>query len=378
MNKLTIPCIAGDGIGPEVIREGKKVVEAALEMSNIDVEWIDYDIGAERYLKTGKLITEDELEEMKHYPAIYLGAVGDPRIKPGILEQGIIIRMRVFFDQYINLRPVKLYPGVESPLRDKKDTDIHFYIVRENTEDFYSDFGIKLDNGDPHEMNREMKRNMYSINFNVQSSYKGRGKYSYQLGYLTESNCERVFNYSFDLARKKGLKRVITADKANVMPIYDLWREVFDRVSSLNPDIKTDKYFADALSMWFVRKPETLTGVVVLPNLFGDILSDLGAAIQGGLGLAPGGNINPEGTSMFEPIHGSAPSYAGKNVANPIAAILAGSMLLDHVGLSSAANTIQSSVSKLLMEHKFRTYDLGGNSKTSEVGDQIVKIILNS
>ena len=184
--------------------------------------------------------------------------------------------------------------------------------MRENTEDLYSDFGQNISQRSEHTFIREIKRKQYTIKFDVKSSFMGEGKYSYQLGYLTESNCERVFTYSFELSRQKGLNRVITADKANVMPMYDLWREVFDRISSRNPGVRADKYFADALAMWLVRKPEELRGVIVLPNLFGDILSDLGAAIQGGLGLAPGGNINPNGTSMFEPIHGSAPSYAGK------------------------------------------------------------------
>lgn len=378
IKKITIPCIGGDGIGPEVIAEGKKAIEAAVQLDNIDVEWIDYDIGSNRYLKTGKLITDDELEEMSHYPSIYLGAVGDPRVKPGVLEQGIIIRMRVFFDEYINLRPVILYPGVESPLRDKSDANIQIYIVRENTEDLYSDFGLNISDHAQHTFSRELKRKLYDIRFDVTSSFAGSGKYSYQLGYLTESNCERVFDYSFELSRNKGLNRVITADKANVMPMYDLWREVFDKVGAKYPGVKTDKFFADALSMWLVRKPEELKGVIVLPNLFGDILSDLGAAIQGGLGLAPGGNINPNGTSMFEPIHGSAPSYAGKNASNPIATILAGSMLLEHMGLTSSSVRIERSVAKVLQEKKFRTYDLGGKSTTSEVGDEIVRNILET
>jgi 3-isopropylmalate dehydrogenase len=213
--------------------------------------------------------------------------------------------------------------------------------VRENTEDLYSDFRQNIADNSLHMFSREIHRKKYTIKFDISSLFKGEGEYSYQVGYLTELNCERVFDYAFELCRKNGLNRVITADKANVMPMYDLWNKVFDRLSSKNPDIKTDKYFADALAMWMVRKPEELSGIIVLPNLFSDILSDLGAAIQGGLGLAPGGNINPHGTSMFEPIHGSAPSYAGKNMSNPIATILVGSMLLEHLGLNKAAARIK-------------------------------------
>jgi len=375
MKTISIASIGGDGIGPEVIREGKKVIEAAASLEHINIEWVDYDFGAERYLKSGKLITDDELDELSKFKAIYFGALGDPRVPPGILELGIIIKIRTFFDQYINLRPVKLYPGVETPLKNKTPEDINIYFIRENTEDFYSDLGIKIEKKQDSEISFKLKRQKYSISFHIETKSENIDTFSYQLGFLTQFGVERVFKYAFEMAREKNIKKITTADKANVMPFYGLWREIFKKISENYPEIETENLQADALSMWLIKKPEKFS-LVVLPNLFGDILTDLGAAIQGGLGIAPGGNINPEGTSMFEPIHGSAPSYKGKNISNPLATILAGSMMLEFLGLKKASKIIENKVSELLLEGKVRTYDLGGKSKTEDVGNELVKKIL--
>lgn len=375
MRNIEIPCIGGDGIGPEVIREGKKVLEAAASIENVRIEWLDFDINAERYLRENKLITDDELEELSKHKAIYFGALGDPRVKPGVLELGVIIKIRTYFDQFVNLRPVKLYPGIKSPIADKNPEDINIYFIRENTEDFYSDLGV-ISERNTSSISLTLNRKRYRISFDVKAMAEGIDTFSYQLGFLTEFGIERVMRYAFELAKEKNLKKVSTADKANVMPFYGLWRSIFQRVSKYYPNIENEILQADATAMWLVKRPEKFS-VVVLPNLFGDIITDLGAAIQGGLGMAAGANINPDGTSMFEPIHGSAPSYKGKNVSNPLATIIAGELMLDFLGMKKASKIIDEKIAEMLTEGKVRTYDIGGNSKTQDVGDELVKKILS-
>jgi len=368
-----VAVIPGDGVGPEVVREGMKVLKATMETTNgLDLVFEEFPYGGEYYLKTGRLISEDELEELSEFDAIYLGAVGDPRVPPGILEKGVLLAIRFHFDQYVNLRPVKLYPGVPCPLKGKKPEDIDFYVVRENTEDFYIDMGGRA--GKRVEAEHQLKRELYRTKFGLDIEVSG-DEIAYQIGVMSRKGAERVIKYAFELARAENRKRVTAVDKANVLThIYGLWREAFEEVARGYPDIETEFAFIDAITMWIVKNPEWYE-VVVTPNMFGDIITDLGAMIQGGMGLAPGGNINPGGVSMFEPIHGSAPKHAGKNVANPIASILAGKMMLEELGEREAAAKIEKAVKEVLREGKLRTYDLGGKSKTSEVGDAIANKI---
>ncbi|MEM2282926.1 MAG: isocitrate/isopropylmalate dehydrogenase family protein [Candidatus Hadarchaeales archaeon] len=369
--RYRISVLPGDGIGPEVVREGVKVLEALAEVTpGLDFEFIYFPCGGEHYLKTGELITDEMLEEMSKTDAIYLGAVGDPRVPTGVLEQGILLRLRFHFDQYVNLRPVKLYPGVPCPLREPKNID--FYVVRENTEDFYIGLGGRFSGRGREQL--ELVRALYKARFGLDLE-SDADEIAYQLGVISRRGAERVIRYAFELARRKGKRRVTSVDKANVLThVYSLWREVFERVSKEYPEIEAEEAFVDATAMWFLKKPEWY-GVVVTPNMFGDILTDLGAMLQGGMGMAPGGNLNPEGVSMFEPIHGSAPKYAGKNIANPLATILAACMMLEELGEVQAALTLEQAVKRQLAEGKVLPYDLGGHARTSEVGDELVRKI---
>jgi len=367
-----IALIPGDGIGSEIIREGKKVIEATSKIFSIDINWIEYPFGAEHYLKTEELLPDNALKEIEDMDAIYFGAIGDPRVKPGILEKEILLKARFYFDQYINLRPIRLYKGVPCPLKDKNPKDINFYVVRENTEDFYVGIGGKF-KARANQDHLEVLRKLYKAKIQVDFNLEQEEEMAYQIGLISRSGTQRVIKYAFELAKKKNMKRVTSVDKANVLTnIYGLWRDIFEEVSSQYPDIETEFTFVDAITMWFVRKPEWFK-VVVTPNMFGDIITDLGAMIQGGLGIAAGGNINPEGISMFEPIHGSAPKYKDKSIANPTATILAGAMMLDCLGESKAAKAIENAVEKVLIEGKVRSHDLGGNSSTIEVGDEVVR-----
>jgi 3-isopropylmalate dehydrogenase len=367
-----VPVIAGDGIGPEIIAEGKKVLEAAADKHNFAIEWREFSLGAEHYLKTGELVSEETLKDLSRYRAIYLGAIGDPRVAPGILEKGVLLTMRFYLDQYVNLRPVKLLEGVWTPLKDKGPKDIDFVVVRENTEDFYIGKGGRARRGKSH-ADFEIKRNLYNIKFGLDID-SDSDEIGYQIGEVSREGCQRVIKYAFDLASKRR-HSVSSVDKANVLSdIYSLWREVFLDVASGYPDVKHDFNFVDAITMWFVKNPEWFD-VVVAPNMFGDIITDLGAMIQGGLGLAPGANLNPEGTSMFEPIHGSAPKYKGQNKVNPVATIWAGALLLEHLGQAEAAKDIVSAIERNLFEGRIKTYDLGGSSTTSEVGSEIARLV---
>jgi 3-isopropylmalate dehydrogenase len=369
MGMYRIAVIPGDGIGPEVIREGVKVLRAVEDATpGLSFEFVEFPYGAEHYLKTGELVPEEGLKQLERMDAIYLGALGDPRVPTGVLEQGILLRLRFYFEQYVNLRPVKLYPGVPCPLVGKGPEHVNFYVVRENTEDFYVAIGGRASGRSRAEL--EVLRSIYEAKFGLDVDVD-RDEIAYQIGVISRKGAERVIRYAFELARRKGKRRVTSVDKANVLThVYSLWREVFEQVARDYPDIETEFSFVDAVAMWFVKNPEWYQ-VVVTPNMFGDILTDLGAMLQGGLGLAPGANINPEGVSMFEPIHGSAPKHAGKNVANPLATILAGQMMLEHLGEVEAANKVERAVIEVLKEGKVRTYDLGGRSSTSEVGDAV-------
>src|SRR3989339_1231196 len=345
-----IAVLGGDGTGPEVIREGIKVLEAVSKKYSFKLEWVNYDLGGERYKKNGEILPDSALAELRKVDAIYLGAIGHPDVKPGILEKGLLLRLRFELDQYINLRPVKLYPNVESPLKDKKPEDIDFVVVRENTEGLYVGAGGFLRKGTPQEVA-------------VQESIN------------TRFGAERCLRYSFELTQKRNkAKKLTLCGKTNVLTYaFDLWERAFYEVARDYPDVKQDYAFVDATTMWMVKNPEWFD-VIVTNNMFGDIITDLAAVTQGGLGIAAGGNINPEGVSMFEPIHGSAPKYTGKNVINPIATIAAGAMMMDVLGETKTAQAIENSIKSILSSGKIKSMDAGKMGfSTSEVGDLIAK-----
>ncbi len=344
-----IAVIPGDGTGPEVMREGMKVVNAASSLCNFKCETVNYDFGGDRYLRTGETLPDSFLEEAKSFDAIYLGAIGHPGVKPGILEKGILLKMRFALDQYINLRPVKLYPGVWTPLKDKGPDEIDFVVVRENTGDLYAGGGSFVNRGTPDEI---------SMQFMV----------------YTRKMVERCVRYAFDLTRKRKKKNKLTlCGKTNVLTYcYDLWQRVVDEVAKEYPDVTADYAHVDATCMWMVKNPEWFD-VIVTGNMFGDIITDLGAMIQGGMGIAAGGNINPEGVSMFEPIGGSAPKYTGKNVINPLATICAGQMMLEYLGEEKAARMIEDSVMQVT-KSKLKSLAAGKMGySTTEVGDLVVE-----
>ena len=350
MHKIAV--IPGDGIGPEIIQEGIKVIKAAATRLGIKYEFVNYDLGGERYLKSGEILPDNVLSELKEMDAIYLGAVGHPEVKSGILEQGLLLKLRFALDQYINLRPIKLYPGVWTPLKDKGPEDIDFVVVRENTEGAYCGIGGVFKKGTADEI-------------------------SIQEDINTRKGVERTIRYAFEYTRKRNKKKKLTlCDKANVLTYaHDLWRRVFEEVGQEYPDIKRDYTFVDATCMWMVKNPEWFDCIVTC-NMFGDIITDLGAVIQGGMGIAAGGNINPEGVSMFEPIHGSAPKYTGKNVINPLATIAAGAMMMEVLGEKKAAAVIEKAVIRVLSEGHIK--DLGAGKmglSTSQAGDLVVKFV---
>jgi len=348
-----IAVIPGDGVGPEITREAIKVLKAIADKQGFKFKLINYDFGAERYLKTKETLPDSALEELKQMDAIYLGAVGDPRVEPGILEKGILLKLRFGLDQYINLRPVKLYPGVWTPLKDKGPEDIDFVVVRENTEGLYLGVGGFVKKDTPDEVAVQEMVN-------------------------TRKGVERCIRYAFEYTRKRNKKRKLTlCDKANVLTYaHDLWRRTFKRVGEEYPDIEKDFAFVDATCMWMIKNPEWFD-VIVTCNMFGDIITDLGAMIQGGLGIAAGANINPEGVSMFEPIHGSAPKYAGKNVINPLAAISAMQMLLDNIGEKKAAEIVEKAIVKTLTSGKLKDLSTRSGAKTDEIGNMVADNILS-
>ncbi len=331
-----IAVIPGDGIGPEVVREGLKVLEAAAASTEVRYELEHYDLGAERYLRTGETLPDSVLEELRGFDAIFLGAVGHPEVAPGILEKGLLLRIRFELDQYINLRPVKLYPGVDTPLKDKGPDEIDFVIVRENTEGLYSGMGGIQYKGTPQEV-------------------------STQVHMTTRFGAERCIRYAFELTRKRNRDRKLTlCAKTNVLTfVHDTWWRAFNEVGEADyADIERDYAHVDATTMWMVKNPEWFD-VIVTENVFGDIITDLGAMIQGGLGVAAGGNINTEGVSMFEPIGGSAPKYTGQNVVCPIAAISAGQMLMETLGEERTAQRIERAVERALISGKIKSLAAG-------------------
>lgn len=371
MPKYKIALIPGDGVGPEVTAEGVKVLNAVSETGNFIIEWKKFDFGAEHYLKTGETLTENDLNELAKNDAIYFGAVGDPRVKPGILEKEILLKLRFYFDEYVNLRPVRLFRNVPCPLKDKNPEDINFTVVRENTEDFYVGIGGRAKKGKCKE-GLEILRGIYNIKFNLDIE-SDTDEIAYQIGVISKKGADRIIKYAFELAKRKKLNLVSSVDKANVLTeIYGFWRERFSKIAGNYPEIQTEFCYVDAINMDLIRRPERYR-VIVAPNMFGDIITDLGAIIQGGMGMAGSGNINPGGISMFEPVHGSAPDIARKGIANPMAQILAGAMMLEELGEGKGAKLVVRAAEEVLKEGKFRTRDIGGTSKTTDVGDAIMK-----
>lgn len=345
-----IAVILGDGTGPEVIREGLKVLKAVEQKFGLKFQFTEFDFGGERYLKTGKVLDDKEIEALKKFNAIYLGAIGHPDVNPGILEKGILLKLRFALDQYINLRPVKLYEGVYTPIKDKGPKEIDFVVVRENTEGLYTGSGGFLKQGTKDEVAIQV-----SIN-----TYKG---------------VERCIRFAFEYCQKRNKKKQVTlVGKTNVLTFaFDLWERVFREVAKDYPDIKTDYAHVDATCMWFVKNPEWFD-VIVTDNMFGDIITDLGAMIQGGMGIAAGGNINPTGVSMFEPIGGSAPKYTGKNVINPLAAIAAAQMMLENLGEEKAATAVEEAIKKTVLKMSSMAAGKMGMS-TNEVGNNVAEFL---
>ena len=352
-SKIKIAVIGGDGTGPEVVKEGLKVLEAVTKREGFGYETQDFDFGGDRYLKTGEVLPAGAIDELSKFDSIFLGAVGHPDVAPGILEKGLLLDIRFQLDQYINLRPVKLFPGVETPLAGKNPEDIDFVVVRENTEDLYCGVGGFL------------KKNTADEVASQTALYSRKG-------------CERCIRWAFEYTQRrdnpKGKMLTLVA-KTNVLTYgHDLWWRTFQDVARDFPDVKADYNHVDACCMWMVKNPEYYD-VIVTTNMFGDIITDLGGILQGGMGVAAGGNINPEpgGTSMFEPMGGSAPKYTGQGVINPIAAINAMAMLLEQAGRSAAANRITNSI-EAVTGTKMKSQAAGKMGySTSEVGDLVVE-----
>ncbi len=346
-----IAVIPGDGTGPEVIREAIKTLHIVTEREDFAVRLVQFDLGGERYLRTGEVLPPGVVEKLNKHDAILLGAIGHPEVKPGILEKGLLLELRFQLDQYINLRPVILYPGVDTPLKGKDAEDIDFVVVRENTEGLYAGSGGFLRKGTPHEVA-------------IQESIN------------TRFGVERCIRFAFEFCRRRNRRKKLTlCGKTNVLTYaFDLWERVFYEVAEEYPEIQTDYAHVDATCMWMVKNPEWFD-VIVTDNMFGDIITDLGAMIQGGMGIAAGGNINPNGVSMFEPIGGSAPKYTGKNIINPLAAIAAVQMMLEHLGEERAAGRIENAIRKVLLQD-LKSLSAGQMGYfTTEVGDLVGKYI---
>jgi 3-isopropylmalate dehydrogenase len=349
-----IAVIPGDGTGPEVVAEGIKVLEAVAAKCNFGFQFTAYDIGGKHYLATGETISDQLLDTLAQKDAIFLGAIGHPEVQPGILEKGILLKTRFTLDQYINLRPVKLYEGVYTPIKDKLAEHIDFVVVRENTEGMYAGAGGCLKRGTADEIATQE-----SIN--------------------TRKGVERCIRYAFDYCQTRNkAKKLTLCGKTNVLTYaFSLWERTFYEVAEEYPDIETDYAHVDALCMWMVKNPEWFD-VIVTDNMFGDIITDLGAMIQGGMGIAAGANINPNGVSMFEPIGGSAPKYTGQKKINPIAAILAAQLMLDTIGEKKAAAFVEAGVAKVLREDVKDVAAGKMGHSTQAVGDLVVDYIVKN
>src|SRR5258707_12387282 len=349
MQSFNIAVIAGDGIGQEVVPEGIRVLEAAGRRFNFTFTWREFDWSCEKYLSTGTMMPTDGLQQLAKFDAIFLGAVGDPRVPDHVSLWGLLIPIRRTFQQYVNLRPVRLFAGIESPLKNWQPGQIDFRIVRENNEGEYSNIGGRLYEGTPEEM-------------------------AVQQTIFTRRGVERIMRFAFDLARKSK-NHVTSATKSNgIIYTMPFWDECFHKISTEYPDVRADQYHIDILTAHFVKHPDWFD-VVVGSNLFGDILSDLGPAVVGSIGIAPSANLNPENEypSMFEPVHGSAPDIAGKGLANPIGQIWSGAMMLRHLGVSDAADAVETAITDVLAQGAVRTPDIWGTASTKELGAAIAE-----
>lgn len=365
-----IAVIGGDGTGPEVTNEAVKVLKKAAEVFDFKLNMTEFDWGGDRYLKTGTVLPDDAVETLKKFDAVLLGAIGHPAVKPGILEKGILLKLRFELDQYINLRPVKLYPNVETPLKDRKPEDIDYVVVRENTGDLYCGIGGVSMKGTANEIA-------------IQSMVYNRFQVERCIRYAFKVVCKRHSKESpWRGLKEKDIQegkigQLTLCGKTNVLTyVYDLWERTFYEVAKEFPQVKTDYCHVDATCMWMVKNPDWFD-VIVTGNMFGDIITDLGAITQGGMGIAAGGNINPEGVSMFEPIGGSAPKYTGLGIINPLAAICSGGMLLDEIGESQAAKAVENAVIQTTKKMKSMAAGKMGFS-TSQVGDLVAESIKKS
>jgi 3-isopropylmalate dehydrogenase len=354
MNSYDIGSIPGDGIGPEVNNEGIKVLEAVAAIEGFQYKLVEYPHSGEHYLKTKELVTDSIIDEWRTLDAVLLGAIGHPEVETGLVERSVILGLRFGLDQYINLRPIKLYAEHLCPVKDKGPEDIDFIVVRENTEGFYSQIGGHLKRGTPDEV--------ALVN-----------------GVYTWKGCERACRYAFEVAQRRAKEKggghkpkVTLVDKANALRPQDIWTRAFAHVAADFPDIETDHAYVDACCMWMVKNTEWFD-VIVTTNMFGDIITDLGSMLQGGMGIAASGNIHPGKTSMFEPIHGSAPKHAGKNVACPLGSVGAVGMMLDFLGETRAAARIEDAVSRLLASGRVPSADARSGIGTSEMGDMVVE-----
>jgi tartrate dehydrogenase/decarboxylase/D-malate dehydrogenase len=347
-----IAVIPGDGIGKEVVPEGQRVLETAARRFGFELAWNEFDWSCERFRKTGRMMPDDGLEQLRTCDAIFLGAVGAPGVPDHVSLWGLLIPIRRTFRQYVNLRPVRLLRGVRSPLADRSPAEIDMVVVRENNEGEYSEIGGRLYKGTEEEL-------------------------AVQQAVFTRKGCDRVMRFAFELARTRSRRHVTSATKSNgIIHSMPYWDERFAAVAQEYPDVRTAQYHIDILTAHFVQHPDWFD-VVVGSNLFGDILSDLGPAIAGSIGLAPGGNINPEKEhpSMFEPVHGSAPDIAGKGIANPVAQIWTGAMLLEHLGHAAAAHAVVQAIETVVADGRTVTRDLGGKASTREVGEALASLI---
>ncbi len=359
MNTYDIAVIPGDGVGQEVADEGLKVLHAVADKFGFRVKTESYDWGCDYYLTNGKMNPDDMLATLKDFDAIFLGCVGNANKVPDHISLSLLLEIRKGFDQYVNLRPIRLYPGIKTPVRTATHQSVDFVVVRENTEGEYSRVGGFFKLGTP-------------------------DAFALQTGVFTQKGCSRVMEFAFQLAQKRKVLgvgqtagRVTNCSKSNALN-YSMvfWDQIFEQVAERYPDVTTDTALVDAITMWFVKNPEHFD-VIVASNLFGDIITDLGAMLQGGMGFAAGANLNPEKNypSMFEPIHGSAPKYAGKGIANPVATIESIRMMLDHLEEHRAAQAIEKAIIQVLSKGNIETKDMGGTHTTAQMGDAIVKAL---